>query len=168
MKQKEETDAFSAALFCCRKLRDSRSDSRSYRSGSGRSLRDGEPQLPVHGAVEGCRPHSLLGAFIAAAGAATAPRHDGKGPGTLLPRELLEQRCDPGRVSPSSSTSLPLSYEEPHHTRSTGTTITGYQRHVAEYEWVVNGVPAAHLLGEKNSCQKNYLKLVFFNVFNEL
>lgn len=145
MKQKEERDTFSAALFCCRKLRDSRSDSRNHRSQSGHFLRDGKPQLPVHGAVAGCRLHSLLWTFIAAAGAAAAQRHGCKGPGTPLPQELFKQLCVRSRVLPSSSTSLWLSYGEPHNSRSTGRTITGYQRHVAEYAWIMSGVPMAHL-----------------------
>lgn len=141
MKQEEETDTFRTVLFCCRKLRDSRSDSRSYRSQSGHFLRDGKPQLPAHGAAAGCRLHPLLWSFIAAAGAAAAPRHGCKGPGTPLPQELLKH-------SVCSRTSPCLGYEQPHGTRSTGRTIAADQRRVAEHAWIRNGAPAARLLGE--------------------
>lgn len=108
VKQKEETDTFSAVLFCCRRLKDSRSS----RSQSGHFLRDGKPQLPAHGAAAGCGLHSPLCTFIAAAGAAAAQRHGCCGPGTLLPREML-------RRAVCASTSLCPSYEELHNTRST-------------------------------------------------
>lgn len=78
VKQKEETDTFSAVLrqeaqrqpFRLQKLQVT----------ERALLRDGKPQLAVHGA--GCRLHALLWAFIAAACATTAQRNQCKGPGT--------------------------------------------------------------------------------------